>query len=274
MNIGAHLSIAGGISNAAQKAKKHKLNSLQIFSGSPRGWQAPIIDSKEIKKFKTIIKKAKISPVFIHAKYLTSPGSERQDLQKKSTDSLINDMKIAEKIGAVGVIFHPKLDNLDIIVKNIQLILKNSPVKTQLILENSARMKIEDLGKIFKKIKSKRLTFCLDTAHAFEAGYNLNDTKEMIKLFDIIQKNIGFKRLVAIHTNNSKTAHGSNHDIHADLSSGQIIPEVFSVFVNHPKTKNIPFILETPSLKEKEWQSTEKNISFLIKLTIAKTTSL
>ena len=266
MNIGAHLSIAGGISNAAQKAKKHKLNSLQIFSGSPRGWQAPIIDSRGIKKFKEITKKAKISPVFIHAKYLTNPGSEKQDLQNKSTDSLINDMKIAEKIGAVGVIFHPKLDNLNIIIKNIQLILKNSPASTQLILENSARTKIEDLGKIFKKIKSIRLTFCLDTAHAFEAGYNLNDTKEMIKFFGIIQKNIGFKKLVAVHTNNSKTAHGSNHDVHADLSSGQIKPEAFAFFVNHPKTKNVPFILETPSLKEKEWKSTGKNVSFLKKL--------
>jgi deoxyribonuclease IV len=262
MNIGAHLSIAGGIKNAALKAGKKGLSSLQIFTGSPRSWRTINISQEQKDEFKTVIKKANINPVFIHAKYLTNPSSDKKELQEKSTKSLINDLNIAKEIGALGVIFHPKLENSKILLKNITTILENSSNK-QLILENSAQMDIKDLGKIFKTINSKRLTFCLDTAHAFESGYNLNDKKALKEFISFIQKNIGLKKLVVIHLNNSKTAFNSKHDVHADLKNGLIEKNVFKFFINHSKMKNLPFILETPSLKSKSWRKTEENINFL-----------
>jgi len=268
MNIGAHLSIAGGIQNAALKAKEKNLGSLQIFTGSPRGWQTGNISPKQTTEFRKICKEGRINPVFIHAKYLTNPGSSNKELQEKSILSLISDLKVARKIGALGVIFHPKLENGDVLLRNTEVILRNSPKNTQLILENSAQMNMKDLGMILKTINSKRLAFCLDTAHTFESGYNLNNEKALKEFFLLIEKSVGLKKLVVIHSNNSKTASGSKHDVHADLESGLIKKEVFEFLVNNPKTKNIPFILETPSLKDKGWAKTEGNINFLRSLEV------
>lgn len=263
MIIGAHLSVAGGIENAAKKAKAKKLTALQIFTGSPRGWREGKITPKQIEEFKKITKKAKINYVFIHAKYLTNPSSQNLDLQEKSINSLINDLNIASKIGALGVIFHPKLENEKTLIKNVKTILKNSPKSSQLILENSAQMEIEKLAMIFQKVKSKRLAFCLDTAHAFEFGYNLNDPEKLKKLIQMIKKKIGIKKLVVVHLNNSKTKYQSKHDVHADLDDGEINKNAFKTLINWPRIKNLPFVLETPSLKETSWGKTEKNINFL-----------
>ncbi len=263
MKIGAHLSISGGISRAVRQAARKNLDCLQIFSGSPRTWQIPTIGEEEIKNFQAITKKYRLSPIFIHAKYLVNPASDDSQTTKRSIESLIIDLKIAGKIGAQGVIFHPRLKNLPALIKNIHFIIKQTPAGTDLILEASAQTKISHLAELVKRVNLPRVKVCLDTAHVFESGLDLNNSGEIERLFIVLEKQIGFEKLALIHTNNSKTSFGSKHDVHADLNKGMIDKSAFFILTNHVGTKNKPFILETPSLKENHWEPTKENINFL-----------
>lgn len=264
MKLGAHLSIAGGIYKAVEEARKIEANTLQIFSGSPRGWGKPKIE--KIQKFRSLTKKYKISPIFIHAKYLVNLASNNQTTVKKSIDSLTNDLKIVAQIGAKGVIFHPRRQNFNLLIKSISQVLVQSPKPTCLILENSAQMKLEDLGRIIKAVNNPRLKFCFDLAHAYQAGYNLTNLRGLQAVFEIIKKEIGFKRWVAIHANDSKTACGSKNDRHEDIARGKLGPMPFFVFLNHPVSSKLPFIIETPGFKEKGLAGDKKNLAMLKKL--------
>jgi len=260
MKIGAHLSIVGGIDKAIRKTAEKNLSALQLFTGSPRAWILPPISEQTINKFRKLANSKNIKDIFIHSKYLVNVASSDPKITKKSVASIVFDLQIAAKIKAKGVIFHSKLTNFNLLIENLILILHKSPLDTLLILENSAQMDLIELGKVFKTIKNPRLKFCLDTAHAFEAGYDLK------KITEIIDKNIGLDNLVVIHLNNSKTKFNSKHDVHADIIKGEIDQQTFAEIINHQKLKNLPFILEIPSLKEKEWQEIQKNINFLKKL--------
>jgi deoxyribonuclease IV len=268
MKIGAHLSVNGGIDQAACKAAENKLNCLQIFTASPRDWKNGKISIQTIGRFKSITQKAKISSLFIHAKYLTNPGSDNQEIADKSIGSLIYEMNIAAKIKVHGVVFHPKLTHFEILIGNINKILAKTPKISTLILENSAQMSLKELGEVFKKIKSPRLKFCLDTAHIFENGMNLNRVNGLQIMLETIKNEIGMEKLTVIHLNNSKTKLGSLHDFHADIAKGKIKNRFFTDLVNNSEIKKIPLILETPSLKEKNWQKTQENIDFLRSLII------
>lgn len=150
MKLGAHLSIVGGISKAVEAAREIGANTLQIFSGSPRGWQTKEIEKLEIKKFRELAKKHKVSPIFIHAKYLINLSSEDKKIAQKSINSLVFDLHLTARIGAKGVIFHPHPKNFNLLTENIKQILSKSPSTTFLILENSAQMKLKSIGKSLK----------------------------------------------------------------------------------------------------------------------------
>lgn len=172
MRIGAHLSIADGLIKTVKEAREIKANCLQIFSSPPRNWKRPKFTKEEIVNFVQKSREENIFPIFLHSKYLVNLSSDNLKTREKSIKSLIVDLSLAGKIKAKGVIFHPKLKNFNLLIEGIKKVLSLTPKTTFLILENSVRLKIEEIGKIFKKIKNRRLQFCLDLAHAFQAGYD------------------------------------------------------------------------------------------------------
>ncbi len=255
MNIGAHLSVGGGISNAAKEAGKLKINCLQIFSGSPRSWNNNVINKEEIDKFKYLTKKYNIDFVYIHSKYLINIGSNNPKVVQSSIDSLIFDLNLAKKINARGVIFHPHPRfNQKIIVNSIKKILDETPKGSSLILENSAQDKIKTIGKIIKNVKNDRVKFCLDTAHAFQSGYDLSKEKGIKQLIKDIRTYIQLDKWDVIHANDSKTEFGSKHDVHALVGQGNIGKLPYLILTNHPYSSHLPFVLETPAFKENEMQ--------------------
>lgn len=267
MKLGVHLSIVGGISQVIKAAKEIKSNTLQIFSGAPRNWQMPASrDFFEIKEFKKLTKKYHVSPIFLHAKYLVNLASDNPKTVKKSIDSLINDLKIAVQIGAEGVIFHPRRQNFNLIIRSIHRVIRQSPSLANLILENSAQMRLEDIGAIIKAVANPRLKFCFDLGHAFQAGYDLTKPRGIKKVFAIIKNEIGFKSWLVIHVNDSKTTCGSKNDRHEDIGKGKLGPVPFFVFLNHPIASKLPFILETPGFKEKGLVGDKENLAMLKKL--------
>ena len=263
MKLGAHLSIAGGIFQAVESAKEIGANTLQIFSSPPRNWKKPKAERLEIEKFRNLVERYNISPVFIHAKYLVNLGSDNRDIQEKSIKSLIADLSLAYKIGALGVIFHPHSKNLQPLIENIKRVLQTTPPSTYLILENSAQERLETIGEIIKTVKSPRLKFCLDLAHAFQAGYNLATPKGLKELLAMVKEEIGYRNLLLIHANDSKTDLGSKIDRHENIGEGKLGPVPFFVFLNHPATSSLPFIIETPGFREKGLVADKKNLKRL-----------
>ncbi len=258
--IGAHVSAAGGFQNAVLVARHIGAEAIQIFGSSPRQWAVRMPSVKDTEAFKVAAKQAQLRAVFLHAPYLVNLATTDIPLWKKSVTLLTATMKIAEMIRAKGVIVHIgsgegglfREQSLDRAVGGIRQVLRNAVGKTMFIIENSAGGG-EKVGKDFaeiawlvKKIGSKRVGVCLDTAHAFEAGIAEFSEGGVMKFADEVERTIGWSRLVALHANDSKTEFGSKNDRHENIGKGFIGEEGFRNLLHHPKFASVPFILEVP----------------------------
>jgi len=277
MRLGAHISTASPFSDAINRAEEVGCECMQIFANPPQRWNPIAIPEREIDKFNDLNSKAKIGPIIIHSIYLLNLASDNPFFYEASIESLIDDMKKASQIGALGVNFHvgstkgKKLSEvMDKIVLGIKTILAASE-KPYLILENSAGAgdiigdKFEDLAEIMNRVKSDRLKVTLDTAHAFGSGYNLATEEGLEDTLNEFDKHIGLEHLVCLHLNDSAVPLFSNRDRHANIGEGYIGKEAFERIVNHPKLKDLPGIIETPNMKSSEELSDIKLLKSLRK---------
>ncbi|MBI2587631.1 deoxyribonuclease IV [Candidatus Amesbacteria bacterium] len=254
MHLGAHVSIAGGFDKCLDRAVGLGANCLMTFASSPRSLSHKNFDLAQIKNYLVKKKLLEIGPHFFHAVYLVNLATGNKDSLRASTNSLIFYQRLAGEIGAVGTIFHigshkgQGLANcIDQIVQAVNFILDSSPKGTKLILENAAGQggtigeNLQDLAQIIARVGDKpKISVCLDTQHAFAAGYNL-DT-----ILDKFDHTIGLKYLSVIHLNDSKTDFGSHVDRHANLGDGKIGLGPLKKFATDPRLKTIPLILEVP----------------------------
>lgn len=255
--IGAHVSTAGGLTKAVDNTLSIGGNCLQIFAGSPRTWARPPFNPVQVNSFITKITENNLGPVFIHALYLVNLASDNPDLLHKSVLSLISDLNNGESIMSSGVIVHlgsHQGRGFDIVsgqvIALINQILRETR-GTPFIIENSAGQngKIGNLSEIrylIDEIQSDRLKICLDTAHLFEAGFDLRESSIVEKLIEELDTLGLLSDLVCLHLNDSKTALNSKHDQHENLGAGQIGLQGLANFVNHPKLNHLPLILEVP----------------------------
>lgn len=259
--IGAHVSTSGGIKNAITNSLNIGGNCIQIFAGSPRMWKRSLYNQKDIDQFRTLIDEHDLDPIFIHALYLTNLASDKDELREKSRQALVMDMKNSALIGAAGVILHIGSHQgrgfevvEEIVVEEINAVLDDTPSDSILLLENSAGQKgkigsLQELGVLLEKLDNKRVGICLDTAHAFEAGYAIN-TDQGIKIFvSDIEKYLGIDKVVVIHLNDSRTKLGSGHDQHENIGEGFIGKKGIANIVLHPKLSHLPLILEVPGFE-------------------------
>ncbi len=261
--IGAHVSTAGGLWTAFERAKEIGADCVQIFGASPRMWHAKMPSEEEIKKFKEEEKKSGIGPVYLHAPYLINLGTPNKELLSKSVKNLSNHFKIAELIGAAGVIFHigssagmEKEKSLEQVIASMKKILTNVPGKSFLVIENNAGggekigKTIEEVAHIFKKVGSRRVKVCLDTAHAFESGIINKFDKTDIRIFtDKIDAELGLENVVAIHANDSKTPWNSHHDRHENIGEGYIGLATFKELAKEKRLWDKAWLLEVPGFK-------------------------
>lgn len=261
MLFGYHVSTAGGMHKAFKEAKEMECTVIQLFVGSPQTWTTPVHSAAEIKKFKTAHEESVVKKILVHSAYLPNPSSHKPNLRNLSLKKLKDEAKIAYAIGADGYNFHCGSNQegnkagVEAVVKTLNRLaeLTNDKWPVKLIIENDAGAgnrigdTIEELGNIWKGLQHKhRFGFCLDTCHLFVSGTDVRTKKnvdDMLKAFD---KQIGLKHLEFIHANDAKFDLGSRKDRHANIGEGFIGLAGFKNLVNHPKLKNVPFILETP----------------------------
>ena len=261
--IGAHLSTSGGISKAVERLVEMGGNSLQIFSSSPRMWLGKLPEKDEVERFNDLVKKYKVGPVFIHAKYLINLASPNKELVEKSIKSLEFDLKVGEMIGAEGVIVHlgshlgAGFEAVkEQLVQTISKLLQDRSGRGKLLIENSAGQKgkvcsqFEEIRLLIRSVNSRRLGWCFDTCHGYNAGYLLGKgSGNTLIEFDMV-KEAGkldlIKDLKCLHVNDSRDEFASGHDRHANLGEGSLGLNLIRLYVNQPKLNHLPLIIETP----------------------------
>ncbi|GAB4112376.1 MAG: deoxyribonuclease IV [Candidatus Caldatribacteriota bacterium] len=272
MKVGCHVSIARGIDNSVLQAEKLGCNAMQIFSKNATTWREKILDQQEVKRFKQNLKESSIDEfsVFIHASYLINLASPSDDLYFKSINSFIEELKRADiLLDRPYIIIHPgahlkagEETGMQRIVQALNISLERSEdlgLKTVILLENTAGSgtqlgyRLEQLKRILDTIIDKqRMGICLDTCHAYAAGYDLSRREGIEDIIEKIDKYFGIANLKVIHINDSKKPLGSRKDRHTHIGQGYIGLEGFTFLINHPYLKKLPFILETPKNTEED----------------------
>lgn len=261
------MSIAGGIAKSIERAQVLGCNAMQIFARNPRQWRKKSLTPEDIEIFKTKKEKSKIKSVVIHIPYILNLASSQKSFHKITIREFTKDLIEADKLGADYLVTHmgsykksTEDSGLVKIIEALNLILENAKGgKTQLLLENTAGSgswlgyKFSHFKIIFDKIKMQnRLGICLDTAHAWAAGYKINEEKGVVALLAEMEKEVGIDKLKVIHLNDTKVELGSRLDRHFHIGKGNIGKKGFNYIVNHSKLKNLVFILETPKENEED----------------------
>ena len=261
LKLGVHVSITGKIYKSAERAAAFGCNTMQIFSRSPRQWRKSEIAEKDILRFRKKVKDLRISPVVIHIPYTLNLASAKRQFHKITIRDFIADLIEADKLGADYLITHmgsykgsAEAGGVSRVANALQKIFKETAgVKTTVLLENTSGSgswlgyDFSHQRLVFNELNwTERLGLCLDTAHAWAAGYKINDALGFNGLLRDIEAKVGLGRLKVMHLNDTEVELGSRLDRHADIGQGKIGKKGFAFIVNNPKLRNLAFILETP----------------------------
>ena len=266
MRIGVHVSIAGKIYEALERARALGCNTIQIFSRNPRGWQVQGFDKSDLSKFSELKAKYDIVPIAVHIPYIINLATPDDGLYERSIAAYIEDINRADALGAEYFITHlgshkgsGEDNGIKRFSKALSLILKKAKPKAMILLENTAGSG-DSIGYKFEHIKiildlvgnPKNVGVCLDTAHAFEAGYDIKTKAGFQKTFNLFDKLIGLNSIKVVHFNDSLSLLGSHVDRHQHLGKGEIGLEALGRIINHPGLKSAAFIMETPKESDKD----------------------
>ncbi|MBI3990828.1 MAG: deoxyribonuclease IV [Candidatus Omnitrophica bacterium] len=260
LRLGVHVSIAGKIYEAVNRAEALGCNTMQIFSRNPRGWQVSALAEEDARKFRKLRREKGVKPCFIHIPYLINLTTPDEKLWQKSIRAYIDDIKRADALGAEYFVTHlgsHKGKGEDFGVKRfssaINAILTEAKPALTLLLETTSGAgdslggRLENLSGIISRIKeTNKIGVCLDTCHLYAAGYNIADKKGLDETLSKIDREIGLKRVKLIHLNDSRGEINSKLDRHEHIGKGKIGLKGFRFIINHPGLRNVPFILETP----------------------------
>jgi deoxyribonuclease-4 len=259
MRIGVHVSIAGRIDEAINRASALSCQTIQIFSRNPRGWKSKPLVKEEVEAFKAKRRQKDIWPVLVHIPYIINLAAPKDKLWKLSIDSYIEDIARTDVLGCEYFVTHlgahtgsGEEAGLKRFCSGLNIAIKESKPKTKILLETCAGAgsslghKFEHIRYMLDNIKTDNIGVCVDTCHIYVAGYDIatkEGLEETIEKFDRI---IGLKNLKAVHLNDAKGILGSNLDRHEHIGKGKIKEAGMRRILTHPRLRELPFIMETP----------------------------
>lgn len=271
--IGAHVSVTGGVSNAPVYAHEIGALAFALFTRNPSRWHSPEITGKEAEAFKANCAMFGYTPDVIlpHDSYLINLGSPEKEGLDKSRKAFLDEMQRCEQLGLKLLNFHPgshlkKIETdacLDRIAESINIALDQT-ANVKAVIENTAGQG-SNLGFSFAQLRriidgiddKKRVGVCIDTCHAFAAGYDLSTPEGYEAVWKEFEEIVGWQYFSAMHINDTKKGLGSRVDRHESLGKGMLGEKFFELMMNDPHMDSIPLILETPDeslwAKEIEW---------------------
>jgi deoxyribonuclease IV len=260
VQIGAHVSPAGGLYKAVERGSELNAESIQIFNQSPRMWRPTNYGEDDFARFREAREQSKIGGVLIHAVYLLNCASEDPEIRSKSLTSLTHSLRVGDAIGATGVVLHPGSAKTGHVGEAIA---RAGEVIAEALAESDhCALHLEDtagaggtLGRSFEELAAlieaggghERLGMCLDSCHLLASGYEVRTVEGLDQTLADCDRIVGLKRLHSIHLNDSLTALGSNRDRHAAPGTGEFGEEGLSVFLSDPRFADLPVVLETGS---------------------------
>jgi deoxyribonuclease-4 len=262
--IGVHTSIAGGLPASVARARALDCSAIQIFSHNPRGWALAPRPQTEIDEFRGLISKYEISPVVVHTSYLINLASADPVLVRKSAEMMVDEMDIADSIGANYVVLHTGSASGDEPAEArkraaaaLSEVASISRWRADLLLENTAGERgditsnIGEMADIINRVPAGLIAgICVDTCHAFAAGYDISSGEGINILAEEIGRYLGREGLKLIHLNDSKGGLSSGLDRHEHIGAGRIGIEGFRRLLGDPFFSGLPLILETPKKSE------------------------
>jgi deoxyribonuclease IV len=264
--FGAHMSVAGGLPRAVERAVAHRCEALQIFAKNASQWRGRVLPPEEIREFRARVKAARIGPVVSHASYLINLAATLPALRRQSLEAMGDELDRAEALGLLGVVLHPgcytagnEADGLELIAEGLlDLLRARRRGRTMVLLEHTAGQgtalgaTFEQLASIIAKMNGhRRVGVCLDTCHLLASGYDLCSPEGYASTFAQFGRLVGFDRLRAFHLNDSKKPLGSRVDRHEHIGQGCLGLEPFRRIVNDRRFRDLPMLLETPKAEGK-----------------------
>jgi deoxyribonuclease-4 len=258
--LGAHMSIGGGVHRAIERSCSIECTAMQMFVKNNMQWFARPLDRAEIKAFLSHAQRKQIEAAFAHSSYLINLAATNPQFHANSLRALAEELTRAHQLELPFLVLHPgahlgagEQAGLEKIIASLDAIWTVIPkVKTKIALETTAGQgsclgdKFEHLATIIENVREpERLCVCLDTAHVFEAGYDIGSEAGVKKTFREFDRIIGLDSLSAIHLNDSKTARGSRVDRHEHIGKGQIGLDAFRFIMRDRRFRKIPKVLET-----------------------------
>ena len=259
LRVGLHISIEGEIDRAVDRALERGCNTMQMFTRNPRGWQFKALEPSVVECFRMKLVGSGIYPVFSHMPYLPNLASPKEEVYALSVKSLKAEVQRCIQLRIPYVVSHMgsdlgfgKVAGLKRIVAAIDSALQESSGETMVLLENTAGTK-NSMGSTFEDVKKvldrtaeqKRVGICLDTCHAYAAGYDIVTPTAIERTLGRFEDVIGIDRLKVIHLNDSVGGLGSHLDRHEHIGLGKIGEDGFRNILRSP-LRQFPLILETP----------------------------
>lgn len=258
MYIGAHVSTAGGVTNAPLNAAKLGCEVFQFFSRSPQGGPAATLDDEKIEQFLQSCKEHNLKQWVIHAPYYINFASEEGRTRGNSIRIIREELERGSLLKADYVMFHPgsakgvgSEQAIIHVADGLKKVLEKYEGTTKLLIEISAGAgevigdTFEEVAEILDKVDYPELGVCFDTAHAFASGYDLRDMEHVTKVFENFDQTIGLKRLKMSHCNDSKVDLGDRKDRHEHIGKGFIGRAGFEALLHHPRLQHLNWYLET-----------------------------
>ncbi len=265
MLFGAHISSAGGLENAPERASLIGCEVFQMFSRSPQIWKAPELKDETVELFNENMKKFNQKECYIHTSFLINLASVNNKIRHGSMNIIKEELERGSRLGAKYVMTHlgsykdvdSDLEGPMMVVDALKKIL-DKEYFTELLIEISAGAgnivgcTFEELAYFMEELKGYKVGICLDTAHMFASGYDLRNKKAVTKVFDDFDRIVGTKYLRMSHLNDSKVDIGERKDRHEDIGVGKIGIAGFEAIFSDKRLKDLSFVLETPGDMEKD----------------------
>lgn len=262
--LGAHLSIAGGLPRAVDRAAATGCEAFQIFTKSAGQWRARPLPPDEIALFRRRVRETGIRPALAHNSYLINLAAADPSLRARSIAALRDELDRAEALGLDGLVMHPgaytsgtAAGGLDLVADALRTIFRERPrARVRILLEGTAGQgtnlghRFEHLAHIVARLRgTPRVGVCLDTCHLLAAGYDICSAEGYARTFAEFERLVGLERIRAFHLNDSKRPCGSRVDRHEHIGEGCLGLDPFRRLLNDRRFAGLPMLLETPKLE-------------------------
>lgn len=259
--IGAHVSASGGLWTAVERGLEIEAEAIQIFGSAPQTWRPTNHSPAAFERFRAAREAAGLRAVWLHCNYLPNLAHAEDEQWEKSIAAVTNALTVAHNAGANGVVLHTgshKGKGIEAVLSRVaaalERIFADAPGDCLLALENAAGQggtigkSWNELGQIVHAVPSERLAICLDTCHAFAAGYDIAKPEGLSAMLEELDAEVGIGRLAVMHANDSLMEFGSTRDRHQNIGDGHIGADGFRVILGNPAFDGIAMLLEVPGI--------------------------